>query len=264
MLALVTTLLVVAASPIPAVKLAAPGFLSVDVPEKSAAYLSDSFATQLAKNGLAVMTRTDLASVLGLERQKELIGCNEDVSCITELANALGVDGLLVGSVAHIGSTFLLNVKVISAADARSLAVWSARAPDDDGLVSAVAEAAPAIAAEVRRALHREAGVGSSGLRGPLVIGGVGVALGIAGGVMLGLSAQHLSTLESGTGVGGNVFAYADQGKTFRLAGGLLAGVGVAALVASLVWGALGSSAPAPVVTLVPGGASIGVAVVLP
>ena len=81
---------------------------------------------------------------------------------------------------------------------------------------------------------------------------------------MLGLSAQHLSTLQSNTGVNGNVYAYADEGKTFRLAGAILAGAGVAALVASVVWGALGANAPAPVVTLVPGGASIGVEVALP
>lgn len=62
---------------------------------------SEVLATHLREHGLKVMTGRDIGAVLGLERQKQLLGCMDDsTSCSAELAGALGVGALVVGTVA--------------------------------------------------------------------------------------------------------------------------------------------------------------------
>jgi hypothetical protein len=267
-LTLATAVLLAAA---PTVKLAAPGFGAVDVPDKLAEYYSDTFATQLALNELSVMTRGDLAQVLGLERQKQLVGCGEAGSCTAELVAALGVDGLVVGTLAKIGRSYQLNVKVISAANANALAVWSTRAPDEETLMADVRSGAAEVARDVRISLRREVMTESTARKGPsvvapLVTGGLGLVASAGGVVLLVLSAQHLAVLNAGTGLpdGVNVYAWAAEGKTDRWVGALLTGVGGAAVIGGVLWALLGTGGPSPLVWVTPHGASVGFAGVFP
>ncbi|MDQ3266749.1 MAG: hypothetical protein M3Y59_24375, partial [Myxococcota bacterium] len=64
--------------------------------------------------GIAVMSPDELGSILSLERQKALLGCSED-SCVAEVALALGVDRVLVGSVSKLGQSWLLHLKLLNA-----------------------------------------------------------------------------------------------------------------------------------------------------
>ena len=58
--------------------------------------------------------------MLGLERQKQLLGCSED-SCLAEMAGGLGVDYVLVGSLGKIGAVLQLNMKIIDSKKSRVL-----------------------------------------------------------------------------------------------------------------------------------------------
>jgi len=81
--------------------------------------LSDMLATEIRNLGkYDVVTRSDIQSMLGLERAKEFIGC-DDASCLAEIGGALGVSLLVTGNVAVFGNVFAVNLKIIDIKKAR-------------------------------------------------------------------------------------------------------------------------------------------------
>ena len=89
----VAVLLVLSATP-PAgpIKLAAPVFNTLNLPEQAGSYYADHFGQLLGQYGFQVVTSTEINALVGVERQKQLLGCsNHASSCMAELANALGV-----------------------------------------------------------------------------------------------------------------------------------------------------------------------------
>src|SRR5262245_17099819 len=106
------------------VKLASPGLTGLGLSRELASF----YSAHLAQHELKVVTNTEMAQLLGLERQKQLLGCASDASsCMAELANALGVDGIITGSIGKLDEVFQINVKVVGAGNARQLAVFSAK-----------------------------------------------------------------------------------------------------------------------------------------
>src|SRR5438045_2465034 len=99
--------LVMSASSAP-VRLASPGWSMVNVDARVGEFFADHFANQLGlQPGIQVTTKGEIASLLGFERQRQLLGCSTDqASCLAELAGALGVDGLISGSIARFGSGY--------------------------------------------------------------------------------------------------------------------------------------------------------------
>jgi hypothetical protein len=133
-------------------KLAAPGLNGVGLEAAFASFAGEHLAQQLREAGLEVVTGSEIGAVLGLERQKEMLGCTAG-ACLTELANALGADGVVMGDLAQIGSKIALNVKVISARDARTLASYSSRVEGREALLDALTQAAKKMAPDVAKAL---------------------------------------------------------------------------------------------------------------
>src|SRR4051812_14986683 len=113
MLAAVVAVLLTAA-PAPSVKLAATGFKSINLPDQQGTFFSDYFAEQLGRaTGYPVTTATEVSGLLGLERQKQLLGCGDDSnSCAAELLGALGADAIVTGSAAKVGESFAITLKV--------------------------------------------------------------------------------------------------------------------------------------------------------
>lgn len=68
-----------------------------------------------------VIGRSDVAAILGLEKQKAMLGCAEDSNCLAEIGGALGVQYMVVGSFGKIGSLFRLDLKLVDAKRARVL-----------------------------------------------------------------------------------------------------------------------------------------------
>lgn len=100
-------------------KLAAPGLEAVDLDPKKAEFLNNFFAEQLGKKTderVRVITQSEVAALIGLERQKQLLGCSESsAECLAEISGALGVDALIVGNVARFGSEYAVTVRVLPA-----------------------------------------------------------------------------------------------------------------------------------------------------
>jgi len=139
-------------------KLAAPAFSGVNVDEKVASFFAEHFAGALVRHGVLVLTSSELNAMLGLERSKQLAGCTEEaMSCLTELSNALGVDGLVAGTVAKFGGTLQANIKVFSANTGTALKAISVKAAGEEAFLEALSQQAAAVAPDLLQRVGREA-----------------------------------------------------------------------------------------------------------
>jgi len=120
MLSLIAVLLT--AQPDPSLVL--PGLNAVNLAPGEGDLYSELLAQELTRQGFKLQTARDVSAVLGLERQKQLLGCAES-SCLAELASAIGADGLVLGDVGKLGQGYVVNVKVLLAKDASAVALFS-------------------------------------------------------------------------------------------------------------------------------------------
>jgi len=59
------------------------------------------------------ISRSDVNALLGHERQKLALGCQEDAACIAEIAGALGADFLASPGIARMGPSIITTLKII-------------------------------------------------------------------------------------------------------------------------------------------------------
>ncbi len=248
MMSLVVMLL--AASP---VTLAAPGVTCVGMERSLCEVYLEHFVSVLSANGrVRVTTAKDVAQVLGLERQKQLLGCSSAGSCIVELAGALGVEGLVSASIAKTESGFLVNLRVIRSGDGSAWVQATKAVPSEEALQAYLEGQAEAFEAQLTSGTS-----GSPGLARwvPAIAGGACV---VAGGVLFGWSkADAAALVDRGNALTPDQLAStAARGKVMQPLGIALMGVGAAGVAASLVWAGLAPAAPAQVALVpAPGGA---------
>jgi len=137
-------------------KLASPGFSGVDITDAQATFFSDHFAQQLTLRGLQVTTSSQIGALIGFERQRQLLSCKEaNGSCMAELAAALGVDGVITGSVGKFDQTYQVNVSVVSAKDGRTLSAFSRKVNGSSAVLDALNDAAEQMSRELSRAFAK-------------------------------------------------------------------------------------------------------------
>lgn len=245
---MLTCLLVVAlhAAPGP-VPLASLGFRGPAARAELLESLGGTLALRMTETGLVrVTTPADVAAVLGLERQRQLLGCGES-SCVAELAGALGARALVTGELAEVGDVLQLSVRVLDAASAQPLFQALERHQDVSSLLAAVDRLAVAAAETVGRRFGLVAS--SSGAAGRVVLFAGGAALALGGGVLLGLA--KVDELALRDGVAASVPAAQQRVREGELKQGLGLGLvagGVVASTVALIWTLSGSSAPVAVV----------------
>ena len=136
--------------------LAAPGLKLSNLKQSLAEPLNEHLALQLTAKGFKTVTSADIAAVLGLERQKQLLGCAESsTTCLAEMAGAMGVDGIVQGSVVRLGKRFQITVKIISGQDGGTLAVSSEAGSSDDELFDSLTVVSERLAEQLQ-AIVRE------------------------------------------------------------------------------------------------------------
>lgn len=93
------------------------------VPRDVAAALSETAAVEAGRRGyFDVISHKDIQTMLGLERQRELMGCrSESGSCLAELGGALGASMVLTGSITRLGDAYQLNLQMIDSAKAQAV-----------------------------------------------------------------------------------------------------------------------------------------------
>lgn len=151
-------LLLLAANPQP-IRLAAPPLTAVAIPAERAAFYTEQLAAELASRGVEVITAEQIKTVIAVERQRQLLGCSDDqASCLAELADALGTDGVVSGTAGKIEGALQVSVKVSSSRDGRELGAVTARGNSEQELLDGLVVAARSLAREVAGKLQRPLG----------------------------------------------------------------------------------------------------------
>jgi TolB-like protein len=103
-----------AASAAPKTKVAVMDVKNVQgVAEGTATILTDIVASEISRYGIEVVSKADIAAIVGFEKQKALLGCSDDSSCLAEIGGALGVDYMLTGQVGQIGSRYRISLILV-------------------------------------------------------------------------------------------------------------------------------------------------------
>ncbi len=228
-------------------KLAAPGLRAVGIEDKKVAVFSDYFAQQLSTYGIRVTTEAEVQAVLGLERQRQLLGCSDDsASCMAELAGALGVDGIITGNVARIDKGYVLTLKVIRAGDGPPLGSYSGRVDDESAALDWLGQTAREFANSIAAA--KAAASPSTGihLRGKSWIPAAGAAVLLGVGLGLFIQTKLLAgSLKNGDGINPDQLNQTISGaQTRQEIGVALLGVGVAVLAIAVIFFITGSEPP--------------------
>lgn len=248
---------VAAASPDP-IGIAVTPLQATQMPPEMAGYAEDRLANRLGERGFKVTTSADIQALLGLERQRQLLGCSED-ACSGEIGAALGVPLLVVGRVSKIEERFDLDVRVIRQRDG----VVVAR--DSRGIegVKRLAELMEAAADSLAKQLEPKTPFAWR-LWVPLSLGVV--AAGIGGVFWVLAERDYFSWTTPGYAVPRTLVGIAEfdaelkRLNTQRLIGISTVGLGGALLVTGLLWNALAPSVPVSVVAApTPGGAAVSV-----
>jgi hypothetical protein len=83
------------------------------IDERVVNVLTDSVVKEVRKlDRVTVVGMDEIKAMLDLEAQKQMVGCT-DSSCLAEIAEALGVDQVMIGNVAVVGDTISLGLKLI-------------------------------------------------------------------------------------------------------------------------------------------------------
>lgn len=113
--------------------------------EKLEQTLIDALATAVDSfEAYEVITKSDLTTMLGFDRQQALLGCEDDVACMAELGMAAGVDRIVGGSVSQIEGALVVSLQLINASYAtienRVTLKWPGAAAELSEVVGAAAE----------------------------------------------------------------------------------------------------------------------------
>lgn len=123
-------------------KLAVPGLSTVDIDSQRASFIAEHLAQELSDEGAQVVSAQDLTLMLGLDRQRQLMGCTGG-KCVTELTGTLGVDALVTGNVAHVsGGRFQLNLRMLDASNGQRLRTYTRRVVGFESLLDEMSKAA--------------------------------------------------------------------------------------------------------------------------
>lgn len=136
-------------------RVAAPPWQVSGVTEPAAIGYTEYFAQKLSGGGIRVITHTEIKSLLGVERQRQLLGCAQDQSeCLAEIADALGSAGLLIGTLSKGDSGFLITLRVLDTRSGSELSRASGSTPTEGALLRWLSSAARTVSADIRRSLN--------------------------------------------------------------------------------------------------------------
>lgn len=241
----------VLAATLAAPRLAAPPWSAVDVTPEKAEFFSGRFVATLNDRGVQVISSQDIAMLLGVERQRQLLGCSDSASsCNLELANALGAELVLMGSIARLDATYQVTVRVLRSSDGQAVAQALADGPSQEQLLRSLDDAARSLAAQLG---SKPAAASGRSFAWVAFVGAGVFALGA--GVSLGLAFDRSAALDRALVPGATreaVEAIARAGTTFEVLAWTGAGLAAASALTGVLLLALAPSPAAVTVGLAP------------
>lgn len=218
---------------------------------------------------LDVLGTSDVQELIGLERQRQLLGCSDNSSCTVEISAALGSPWLVSGSLGKLGKAMRLDLKLIRTRDGK-VVFRDGRTFKDE---SDVFEAVSALVSKMLKAIDYQEGAtvdapkvavsetkpppageatppppppsvettsptAANGNLAKWILGGAGVAAAITGGVLIGVGFSNYASTSTRRASLSYDTALADYSaaNALKVAGAAIAGAGVAAIGAALVW----------------------------
>jgi len=103
------------------VRVVVPDFTAITegVVEAEIETITATVVYQLSKvPKLSIVSAADIRHMLDLEASKQVMGCSESTSCLTEIADALGAPLLVAGQVSRLGGRLSVSLALIDAANA--------------------------------------------------------------------------------------------------------------------------------------------------
>ncbi len=193
----------------------------------------------------------------------------ESGECLTELANALGVDGLITGTVGKLDAGYLVNVKIVASGDGHAMAAASGRFKTDSQVVDWLTSLAPEMAVTLRTGKAGgpvEVAVGEhapSTVRStawvPLVAGEVVALTGV--GLLIGANIVAGTVRTGGPALASSLDPTLQSGRLYEKLGWVGVGLGSASLLAGVLMYALGGDAPKVALLVSPRGGFLSVEV---
>lgn len=102
---------------------------------KTVEALSSLLASEVARRrDLRVISGADIRTVIGLERQRALLGCS-DATCFAEIGGALGARFVVSSELGAFGSSLLLTVALIDAGSGQTIGRTTRRGPNADAIL---------------------------------------------------------------------------------------------------------------------------------
>lgn len=204
-----------------------------------AAELEQLTLTELTKaGGLQLVGQSDLMTMLSAERQRQLLGCADDTSCMTEITSALGAPYLIEGTVGRVGTQLRVDLKLVQVDGSRVIHRGGEVLQDERDWYAVVTRMLRALSSAIPRAPV------SAGAVLPWVLAGLGAGAGVTGGLLMFFGASDATTaLASRTSPGvlvSDVSTRYDQAAVVHRAGLITLIAGSLITVSGLLWAWLG------------------------
>jgi hypothetical protein len=231
--------------------------------------VTEQLAANIQKLGIDTLAPADLQARLGLERQRQLLGCT-DTSCLTEIGAAIGVDRVVSGTIAYVGNSTTISLALINNTTGQVETRYSERlkGKNDDGFLDVIPAAVATLFPSFKATQSLEpTASGSPSPTSPAVSGrrvfawvtaGVGFGALVVGGVALGLNLSAYAALH------GQPAPTPDRAMSLVTSGNLAQYVAIGALsaagalaIGSIILFSMSSSAPAITFAPSPGGATM-------
>lgn len=85
-----------------------------------------------------VFSSEDVRALLTHQKDRFMLGCGSDATCMAELGGALGADEIVAGRLGRLGDTYVLELRRVEVAQARSLGSATRTVRRADAIASAV------------------------------------------------------------------------------------------------------------------------------
>lgn len=209
-----------------------------------AAAIGEQLLTELGRNGrVEVMGTSDIATVLGLERQRELLGCSESsTSCLAEMGGALGARYIVATALSRAGTQLRLDIKLMRADHGQAIARQGDTLSGEDSIFPQVAKMARELSDALTRDLTPPGAAVSGAARPARPLPWVGIGLGVVaamvGVALLAIMGSHAGDLQRDIALydigeaqraRSRIYSERDSGLAFVVSGAIVA-------VASTLW----------------------------
>ncbi len=197
--------------------------LSSDGPatERLARAVQEHLLEELSRGGrFEVLGSSDLALLLGVERQRELLQCADGDSCAAELLGALNAPWALSGGLVKVGDKLRLDLKLLSTREAKVKARAGKLVDSEEAVFSAASQLLADVLAQLD---GKPPGVATSAQgpapsRGwaPWIVGGAGLLAVGVGAVLMGTASAGVSSLEAQTATSASSYLSQQQSSLQR------------------------------------------------